>query len=226
MQRLRGSHWAALAALAGVVAGVCAQELQPPWPMYGQGEAHGRWCRVSPPLPTNAVGWRTKVSASGGAGWVYGAPCVGADEAVYTSSWDGAVAAIWPNGTVRWRFVVRQGEKLWGSPALGFHPGGGGGGGGGVWGDVVYVGGNASLLAIAAPGATSAPPTLAWAVPLGAVVFASPTVDSTTGAVFIGGLDGTFWAVSGAAGNGAAAGAVLWKHSCKGMYARLEQATY
>lgn len=183
------------------------------WPMYGGTAVHSR----SQPNFTNVrvqqdTRWVFKTN-----GWIYGAPCVGVDETVYASSWDGGLYAInATDGSQQWRYEVRRDEQIWSSPAVA------------VVSDsllstpvvVVYVGGNQSLLAITAPqstGSGSAPgawsvPTLKWAVKTRAPIFASPTVDldSGSGTIYIGSLDGTFLAVEPTAGR------VLWSFKAGG----------
>jgi outer membrane protein assembly factor BamB len=168
--------------------------------MYGQGVGHGRDLSVlSPPFLNGTVGWQAKVG-TGATGWVYGQPVVGADETIYTSSWDGYVYALdHSTGATRWSFEVRKGEKIWGSPALATPA---------VLGlgndstTTIYVGGNQSLLALAARGGGA---ELQWSVPTGAPIFASPTVDPASGNIFIGSLGGNFYAVS-------PAGEILWTY--------------
>jgi outer membrane protein assembly factor BamB len=132
---------------------------------------------------------------------VYGAPCVSEDETIYVSSWDGYISAISPDGSLRWKFLTRKGEQIWGSPALAPCNN--------CSSDVVYVGANKSLLAV---GLTAAGrPVLKWAVQTKATIFASPTVDAA-GVVYIGGLDGIFRAVS-------ANGTTLWEYKTNLIYA-------
>ena len=181
------------------------------WPMYGATATHSR-CQPRFVINSTRITplWKFKTQ-----NFVYGAPCVGSDETVYASSWDGALYAINPDSTLQWKYTVRRNEKIWSSPALGATTAGAGG----AAPVVVYVGGNQSLLAITtAPPNTSAPaaaggaatPMLKWAVKTTAPIFASPTVDHASGNVYIGGLDGTFLAVEPTAGK------VLWTFKAGG----------
>ena len=169
-----------------------------PWPMYGRGPAHGRELLAAPALSANASRW---VHRTGG--WVYGAPCVDADETIYFGSWDGYLYAVHPDGNLKWRLVVGANtgleEQLWSSCALAA-----------VAGDsalsnqtgpTVYIGANESLVAV---GQTAAGPVVRWALRTGAAVFASPTVDAD-GVIYIGGLDSKMRAVR-------PDGSVLWTH--------------
>jgi outer membrane protein assembly factor BamB len=132
---------------------------------------------------------------------VYGAPCVGEDETVYVSSWDGYLSAISPDGSLRWEFLTKKGDQIWGSPALAPCNN--------CSTDIVYIGANKALMAVELNAARQ--PVLKWAVQTKAAIFASPTVDAA-GVVYIGGLDGNFRAVS-------ANGTVLWEHKSNFIYA-------
>ena len=79
--------------IAIAVATATAANMTAPWPMYGRGAAHGRDMPEAAALQTNASGWVHRT-----AGWVYGAPCVGTDETVYFSSWDGRLYAAHSDG--------------------------------------------------------------------------------------------------------------------------------
>lgn len=128
---------------------------------------------------------------------MYGAPCVGSDETVYLSSWDGYLYAVNPDGTLKWRFLVQVEQRLWSSPALSADE------------SIVYVAGNGSLLAVEqSSAAVGGGPVLRWAVRTGGEVLASPTI-GPDGAVFIGGLDGVMRAV-------APNGTELWAHGSGG----------
>jgi hypothetical protein len=160
-----------------------------PWPMYGQGPAHAHVQRSSPVLADGAAGWTFKTG-----GLVYGAPAVGEDETVYASSWDGHLYALHPNGSVRWKFLIKAHDQIWSSPALAPCSN--------CTDTVVYLGGSESLLAV---GLTAAgQPALRWSIHTRAPVLASPTVGSD-GNIYIGGLDSSLRAVS-------PAGTVLWEY--------------
>jgi outer membrane protein assembly factor BamB len=161
-----------------------------PWPMYGQSPSHCRERRAAPPIGTDAKRWQHQTG-----GWVYSAPAVGEDEAIYFSSWDGQLYAAHPDGSPRWKIKVGTSsgleEQLWSSPALG----------GGGSDPVVYVGANESLVAVSQTGGV---PTIIWSVRTKAAIFASPTIGGD-GVIFIGSLDSTMRAV-------APDGTTLWVH--------------
>ena len=85
------------------------------------------------------------------------------NETVYYSAWDGHLYAVHPDGSLKWRFLVRAKEQIWSSPALSL-----------AGDETVYVGGNKSLLAITQ--ADGSAPMLRWSVSTRAPIFASPTV--------------------------------------------------
>jgi outer membrane protein assembly factor BamB len=166
--------------------------------MYGQDAKHGREQLEGQAFSSGTFGWTYKTK-----GWVYAAPCVDGNETVYVSSWGGDIYAINPDGSLQWRFVVREGEKLWSSPALGTWKNISTG----VDSTVIYVGGDKSLLALRVGAWGEA--EIMWEVHTALPIFASPTVSA--GNIFIGGLDGSFRAVR------SVDGVVLWKYNCKGF---------
>jgi outer membrane protein assembly factor BamB len=170
-----------------------------PWPMYGRGPTHGRELPAAPVLSANASRW---VHRTGG--WVYGAPCVDADETIYFGSWDGYLYAVHPDGNLKWRLMVGANtgleEQLWSSCALAAAAGDSSALSNQT-GPTVYIGANESLVAV---GQTAAGPVVRWALRTGAAVFASPTVDAD-GVIYIGGLDSKMRAVR-------PDGSVLWTH--------------
>lgn len=167
MFRLGASSLLVVLLAAFALAGFARAE-SAPWPVYGQNISH---TGTSPhPVPEQPhVLWRFSTGAG-----IESNPIIAADGTVYVGSSDGALYALNPDGTLRWRFEAQGGVM---TPAL--LPDGG-----------LVVGSlDDHLYALAPDGA------LRWRFATGGNIEGAPTVDPK-GIIYFGSGDGSLYSLN------------------------------
>ena len=102
-------------------------------------------------------------------------PTIGDDGTIYFGSWDNYLYALYPNGTMKWKFSCYDGISL--SPAIG--PNG-----------TIYVGDyNGKIFSVDSYGNEN------WRFQTGDWVISSPAIDKN-GVIYVGSFDGTFYALN------------------------------
>lgn len=166
----------------GPVGGDAGEPADPGTPDAGASDA-GTWDAGTPPdagqrcldRPEGTVRWEYPAASTLG-GYLFSSPALGEDGTIYFGTSSGALVALWPDGSEKWKVQTAGNALVATAPAIG------------PTGTIYFGSYDLNLHAVSPAGA------LLWSFPTGGPVNSSPAIGAG-GIVYFGSGDGHLYAV-------------------------------